>query len=417
MDRNDYVEPPGAVRRQEGSHRPAAFGRSDALRRRSVVGTGVGLSALAGLFVAGCGPEQRPGSVRTIGGSSGSVSGSVSASVSAPPAAGQAPGSLTGDGIYTPVSNVAPHAAISLDVAEIGRLTNAVNEGKPLPADEIMAIYEQGKHSASGDGFRTLAGFARSEERAKEFAAAARFYGSPTFLDAPVVEAIRGTASAAAYSPGQRRQATQKGLQRILTYWVLHELLAAEAKVKDGSKDPNSGAPHNVDEAWAFYMGVPEDGKYPYALSATASSRESNFKREGTVDTPLREALARAQKASLEANLTAFQAADKEVRSRLNALFYLAAARYLNESFKSVQAGKMDSAPVQQIEGLSFYQTIQPAVAGADAAADQTIVDYYRSDPAKLTVERRDAALTALNKAADALLLKPTDRLSPADFA
>ena len=35
------------------------------------------------------------------------------------------------------------------------------------------------------------------------------------------------------------------------------ELLTAEMRLRDGNTGP-TGAPQNVDEAWAIYMGVPE---------------------------------------------------------------------------------------------------------------------------------------------------------------
>ncbi|MEZ4554017.1 MAG: hypothetical protein R3B59_08920 [Dehalococcoidia bacterium] len=45
----------------------------------------------------------------------------------------------------------------------------------------------------------------------------------------------------------------------------------------------------------AIYVGEERDGKYPNSLAATAQSREGNFNRPGSIDTPLREALSRAQ--------------------------------------------------------------------------------------------------------------------------
>ena len=68
-------------------------------------------------------------------------------------------------------------------------------------------------------------------------------------------------------------------------------------RLRDGNTGP-TGAPQNVDEAWAIYMGTPQGTGFPSSLSATAVSREMNFKREGTVDRPLREALQRAQQAA-----------------------------------------------------------------------------------------------------------------------
>ena len=74
-----------------------------------------------------------------------------------------------------------------------------------------------------------------------------------------------------------RRQGIQKGVQnQILIAWVLHELDAALVKVVGpGNVIPESGAPHAVDEAWAFYHGEKPDCS-PYA---TADRRGADFGR------------------------------------------------------------------------------------------------------------------------------------------
>ena len=197
-----------------------------------------------------------------------------------------------------------------------------------------------------------------------------------------------------------------------MTYWVQQELMTAEMRLRDGNTGP-TGAPQNVDEAWAIYMGMPQGTGFPSSLSGTAVNRETNFRRAGTVDRPLREALQRAQKAAAAGNMADFQAARREAESRLNAIFYLSTARYLHESLQMAQGSNRDAAPVQQVEGLSFYLTIQPKVAAADAAADQAIVAYFRAAPDSLTVARRNEALAALNRAATALGPQPRDLLSP----
>jgi hypothetical protein len=324
-------------------------------------------------------------------------------------------GATPGEVYYTPLNNVALYQLLSQDFQEISQLTNAVNEGRPLPAAEILAIYQSGKHARVGSTSRQLRTFARAQARGQEFPDAARLYGSPAFLDTPVFEAIQGTGSAANYTPGQRRQAIQQGLLRILAYWMLQELMVAEMRLRDGNTGP-TGAPQNVDEAWAIYMGLPQGTGFPSSLSATAVNRETNFKRQGTVDRPLREALQRAQHAASAGNIADFQNARRDVESRLNAIFYLATARYMHESLQSAQAGNRDAAGVQQAEGLAFYQTIQPRLATADATADQAIVDYFHADPASLTQSQRDEALAALNLAANALALQPADLVSPSDL-
>jgi len=387
------------------------------------------------VLVVGCRPEQRPGTVERIvppGASpaTGTVYGPGGLPAqAAKPASGTVygPGGLPAQGVstsdvtpgevhYTPVTNVAVYQLISQDFQEISQLTNAVNEGRPLPSAEILAIYQSAKHARVGSMSRQLRTFARAQVRQQEFPDAARLYGSAAFLDIPVFDAIQGSGSAASYSPGQRRQAIQKGVQRIMAYWVLQELMVAEMRLRDGNTGP-TGAQQNVDEAWAIYMGMPQGTGFPFSLSATAVSREMNFRRDGTVDTPLRQALQRAQRAAAAGSLADFQTARREAESRLNAMFYLASARYLNEALKSAQAGNHESSAVQQIEGLSFYLTIRPKVATADAAADMAIVEYYRAAPATLTQALRDETLAALNRAAGALGLQPTDLLSPADYS
>lgn len=402
------------------------------------------VGALGGfILLAGCQPEQRPtaGSVKTIGspttksvsGTTGSVSGVTGAapttksaaspaaspiasaspaakvSPAASPAASPSPAALPpskSDGIYTPVSNREIYQKIASDYQVIAALTNQVAEGKPLPSADILKVYEEAQVARIGTQSRPLRGFAREEARAQEFPEAAAFYGTPTFLDTPVIDAINGTGSAAGYTPAQRQQAIQKGIQRILYYWSSRYLIQARGSLNPGV----------VDEAWAIYVGEEVDGKYPNSLAATAVSREGNFNRPGSIDVPLRQALSRAQKAAADKDATAFATAEREVGSRFNAIFYLGAARYLNESVKSVQGGNAAAAGVQQIEGLGFYQAIQPTVAKASVEADRAVTSFYQSDPAKLTTADRDRALAALNQAADALGLQPGDRVSPADY-
>jgi hypothetical protein len=384
------------------------------------------MAALALVAVIGCQPEQRPtpGSVKTIGTPSGtgSVSASGSASVSGPAPAAAAPTAVAEskpaaspgaavvpskpDGIYTPTTNREIYQLIASDYQEIVALTNQVNEGKPLPAEEILDIYEHSRLARLGTQMRILRDFAREPARAEEYPEAAQFYASSTFLDDPVIAAINGTGPAAQYSPAQRRQAIQKGVIRIIYHWSRRYMIQARSSLNPGL----------VDEAWAIYMGKEVDGKYPNSLSGAAVSREGNFNRPGAVDAPLREAMRSAQQAANSKDAAAFATAEQDVYSRYHAIFYLSTARYLNEALKSVLAGNTANATAQQMEGLSYYHSIQPAVARADAAADKAIVAFYTSAPASITMQMRDETLAALNRTASALLLKPEDLVTPASF-
>jgi hypothetical protein len=314
------------------------------------------------LALAACTPEQRPtsGSVKTIGTPPGAAStGNASQSVSAPApaaapqapavqttaanptaapkpaaAAPQAPAKPTPappsapdpDGIYTPTTNREIYQLIASDYQEIVALTNAVNDGKPLPSDDILKVYEESKQARLGTQTRPLRTFAREEARATEFPDAARFFGSNTFLDDPVMEAISGSGSARDYSPAQRRQAIQKGVLNIVHHWSRRYVLQAAGTLNPGQ----------VDEAWAIYVGKLVDGKYPNSLAATALSRETNFNRPNSLDAPLRRALSRAQQAANGKDQAGYDAAARDVYSRFNAIFYLSSARYLNEAVKSV---------------------------------------------------------------------------------
>ena len=148
-------------------------------------------------------------------------------------------------------------------------------------------------------------------------------------------------------------------------------------------------------------------GLIPTPLSALARSRESNFGREGTIDIPLRQAFERVRQAAENGDSSACAAAAQEVYSRFNAIFYLATVRYIGVSLDDVQAGK--DPGTHQVEALAFYQSIQPYVAKADAAADETIVAYLTADPDGVTTASRDQALAALNRTASALLLTQAD--------
>ena len=396
----------------------------------------VGASLLALLLIA-CDGEDRPavdvvddgsasgsasgsssasGSVSASGTGSGSSSGSASVSASGAGSTGgetsgvgllipaglspETEGPSASDGIYTSETNREIYQKISSDYQEIANLANRVNDGEPLPAAEILLLYEAGYYTRLGTSSRSLRGFARDAARTEEFPEAVEFYGSATFLDTPINDAIAGARTAENYTDGQRRQAILKGVLRILYHWSLRYVQNAEETLNEGW----------VDEAWAIYVGEPgEDGSYPNSLSALARSREENFGREGTIDVPMREAMARAQAAAKADDADAYLEAANDIYSRFNALFYLATVRYLGQAVASVEEGDMDAAGIQQVEGLSFYQSIQWKVAAADASADEAIVAFFTSPADALTTEMRDAALEGLNGTATALLLEESD--------
>ena len=202
---------------------------------------------------------------------------------------------------------------------------------------------------------------------------------------------------AAEYTDAQRRQAINKGVLRVLYHWSKFYMIIGGEFMRSGL----------VDEAWAVYVGEEVDGEYPNSLAALAVAREGNFGREGTLDVPLREAMERARQAADAGDEAAYAAAARDVYSRFNAIFYLATVRYIGIAQDDVQSG--DDPGTHQVEALAFYQSIQPEVAKADAAADETIIAYFTAAPDQITAASRDAALAALNGTAAALLLNQDD--------
>ena len=364
----------------------------------SVSGTGTGsVSGTGTVSVSGIGPAKATGATDvsdTAIGSAGTGGLMIPTGLGA-----ETSGPTKSDGYFNPTTNREIYQKISTDYQEILKLTNAVNEGNPLPAAEIWLLYETGPHTRLGPQSRTLRSFAAGSTPARIFPDAAAFYGSGTFLDSPIQNAVRMRGEAESYTDAQRRQAIGKGLLRVLYHWAKFYMIIGGEQMRSGL----------VDEAWAVYVGEEIDGAYPNSLAAVAKSREGNFGRQGTIDVPLREAMERARQAADGGDEAAFEAAARDVYSRFNAIFYLSTVRYIGRVMDDAEAGNHDALGTHQVEALAFYQSIQPEVAKADPDADTTIMAYLESGPDGITAESRDGALEALNGTASALLLQDSD--------
>ena len=301
------------------------------------------------------------------------------------------------DGYYFPTTHREIYQKISSDYQEIAALTNQVKEGLPLPTAEIWLMYEAGIHTRIGNQSRTLRSFANDPRRSDDFPIAAEFYGTSSFLESPISNAVRQRGEAEDYSDAQRRQAIQKGVLRILYHWAKFYMIIGGESMRSGL----------VDEAWAVYVGERVDGGYPNSLAALALAREGNFGREGTIDIPLREAMERARQAADAGDEAAYETAAQEVYSRFNALFYLATVRYIGISYNDVQEGT--NPGTHQVEALAFYQSIQPEIATADPVADAEIMAYLTAEPEQITEQFRDRILEVINRNASALLLTQDD--------
>lgn len=350
------------------------------------------LAIVAALTLAACGGDDGA-SVRDLGAEDGSKSGSASGSgsasasgsgsgsASAPasgsgsasaPASDAATGVAAADGGYLYASDVSAHRLVTQDVCEINTLLDA----DPIDFEAVATIYRDGAHSVNSDGsVRTIAGFATAGDRLHGLD---EYYGTETPLDDWVTSALDGTGIFEGQSDAVRRQGVQKGIQnQVMVAWVVHELNTALAKAADGDVDPASGAPHNWDEAWAFYHGA-EPGCSPYA---TANSRAANF---GTTaadgETAMaNEAILQAMNAGRDAliagDVEGAQAAADEVIENLVITYSQAAIRYATLTVDDVEAGEDPMEHV--VEGLAFFRVIEPIVAdlGADVDTINTILD------------------------------------------
>lgn len=240
---------------------------------------------------------------------------------------------------YRTVSEVGPHAAIGADLAAIRALLAPAKDGGKVDWSAVGRVFREGGASKKGDGsIRTLAAL------------------SPDSAAVPLVDtALAGTAPG---SDAARAQQVDKGIIVILAAKVVGELESAAEKVGKGEIDPEKGAPHNVDEAYAFFVA---DGQGP---AATADKREKKPELAGKVRQPVVEAFMAAQSAALAGDAAGLTAATVGAQSALDYLFYLAVHRYLDHQ----------GDEVAKAEGDAFYLGISPRVTAASPAADTAIL-------------------------------------------
>ncbi len=360
------------------------------------------LAAIAALAVA-CGSEDRPGVEVISGSGSGSASGSASASASGSvsgPEGGDVEGAI---GAYLPVSDVAAHSKVVLDVEEINGFLNS----PPIDWAAVENLYVSGKNSIRSDGAtRNIAGFARNEGRTEaiwdDYTA---YYEDQTWLDTFVLSAIQGTGPFAGESDAVRRQGAQKGIQnQIMIAWVIHEFVVALDKARDGDFEPASGAPHNWDEAWAFYHGD-SPGNSPFA---TAASRGNNFGTGNLVNAAFLRAMEQGRDALVDGNVDAAQAAMDEAIRQIQITYIQASIRYASLMSDDLANGDDAKAREHQAEGWTFFRVIEPMIAEVSQSAASEIASYYvlssQPDP-----DAGEAVKSALESVYPALGIKLSD--------
>lgn len=330
---------------------------------------------------------------------SGSASSSASASASAPTGDAIDGGSVDAEGGYRYASNVDAHRRVTLDVCEIKELLDA----DPIDWDAVTERYVEGGNSVnSDDSVRTIAAFATADDRLHGLS---DHFGGPAPLDDWVRSGLEGTGTFDGASDAVRAQVVEKGIQnQVMVAWVVHELNTALAKAADGDIDPDSGAPHNWDEAFAFYHGA-APGCAPWA---TADSRAGNFGTVGAdgVTALANEGIVDAMNAGRDALIdgdveAATTAADDVVRG-IVITYSQAAVRYATLVVDDVEAGELEAAAEHRAEGLAFFRVIEAIVAEAGADTDAINAVYALSAELGSTgggaevAEALDPAWTAL---------------------
>ena len=275
-------------------------------------------------------------------------------------------------GGYQPVSDVAGHARMSLDVCEINRLLDS----RPPDFAGVAAIYRAGKFSDEKEGVKRTLGKSASESRSAEdtLGRYERYLGVG-WLNAFVGDALDGVGAFAGASEAVRREAVRIGVRdQIMVAWAFHELDAAVDKAVKGSFTKKSGAPHNWDEVWAYYHGEkPECSPF-----ATANARGEEFGVGTLINRRLVLSMKDGLKALVESkSATSARKVRDDVVRDLTITYVQSAIKSASEIDAALASGKAEEARLRQAEGWAYYRVIEPLIAKANTTAAETIAGVF----------------------------------------
>jgi hypothetical protein len=305
-------------------------------------------------------------------------------------------------GGYQPVSDVAQHARMSLDVCEINRLLDA----RPVDFASVAAVYRQGKFSDESEGIkRALGKFAGGSRQAEDTLGRYERYLGTGWLNAFVGDAIDGVGAFAGASEAVRREAVRIGVRdQIMVAWAIHELDAALEKAVKGSFTKKSGAPHNWDEAWAYLHGEkPECSPF-----ATAGAHGEEFGVGTLVTRRLRVFMTDGLKALVAKNALGARTARDQVVRDITISYVQSVLKSASETDAALARGNAEDARLRQAEGWAYYRVIEPLVAKANTTAARTVAGIFdlSSKPAAGTLVKAKAAFES---AYDPLGISPAD--------
>lgn len=305
-------------------------------------------------------------------------------------------------GGYQPVSDVAQHARMSLDVCEIHRLLDA----RPVDFGAVAAVYRHGRFSEEKEGVkRTLGRFAGESRASEDTLGRYERYLGAGWLNAFVGDAIDGVGAFAGASEAVRREAVRIGVRdQIMVAWALHELDAAAVKAAKGSFTKKSGAPHNWDEVVAYYHGEkPECSPF-----STVQARGEEFGVGTLLNRRIFLNLRDGQKALVgKSALAAGEARDNIVRD--------ITIGYLESTIASAAAidaalsqGKAEQARVAQAAGWAYYRVVEPLIAAANTTSARALKAVFDL-PSKPAAGSAAKVISALSAAYEPLGISPAD--------
>jgi len=160
---------------------------------------------------------------------------------------------------YYGVSNVDKQNDLPYDLQQIAFLLDTFSERPPeVSYATILVIYE-------GTGVFTPLSFADFADGTDPvnpvksfqniFPGPVEYFGNENFLDIYIRGAITGTGRFEDSNDNVRSAAIISGLYSLLTYFVRFELKFSEIKANASNFGCTKGAPHNFDEAIAFFYG------------------------------------------------------------------------------------------------------------------------------------------------------------------
>ena len=330
-----------------------------------------------------------------LGGGSGNQEQAVSAGLQPPVIAS---GALGG---YQPVSDVGQHARMSADVCEI----NVLLDARPIDFVKIGVIYRDGRHSTEANGaMRTLRQFARGGRSTEHVLSRYERHLGSGWLDGFSSAAIVGSGAFANEVDLVRRQGVQKGTRdQVLVAWTFHELDAAVDKASKNDFATATGAPHNWDEARAYYHGEkPECAPY-----ATAEERGREFGTRSAVNEGILVAMHEGLKALLARDATGAAKARDEVVRHITITYIQSAIKYSAEMDVALGQGNLNDARVLQAEGWAYFRVIAPLVAEVNPSAARTVTGVFDlvAKPVKGAGEK---VARALADASGALKIHPS---------